>query len=250
MVTTFAPRFTFIIPFRYSPDRILSLRRVVDWISGFQAVEIIIVEQDKHSKIDFMNFRAEHIFIKSNLPFNKSWAYNVGLRRAKSSIVIFADADFLMDPNDLIESLKALDNYDCIIPTDRVNNLSQRESMMDTPTIFTNKNGGPKNSLLDGISIFKKDAINKIAGWNEDMIGLGFENQFNELKIKQLLRYKQMNFVGYHLFHNKGQDIPQLNQRNSQILNMYQSDPKMLQQHIHQVAPKIGTKNRFVDVTE
>jgi hypothetical protein len=249
MVSTFVPRFTFIIPFRYSPDRILNLKRVIDWLSGFQAIEILIVEQDKHSKLDYMSLKANHIFIQSDLPFNKSWAYNVGFKRANSPIIIFGEADFIMNPMEMIESLKLIESYDCIIPTDKVSNLSQRESMMDTQSIFNLKNGVSKSTLLDGISIFKKEAIERIAGWNEDMIGLGFENAFEELKMKQLLRYHQMNYLGYHLHHNKTQPIQQLQQRNNQIFDTYNKDPKLIQQHIQQVGPKIGMKNRFTGIS-
>ena len=52
MQSTYKPKFTYIIPFRYSHDRILPLRRVIEWLSGFQGIEILIVEQDKHSKLD------------------------------------------------------------------------------------------------------------------------------------------------------------------------------------------------------
>jgi glycosyltransferase involved in cell wall biosynthesis len=248
MVSTYVPKFTYIIPFRYSQDRILPLKRITEWLSGFQNVEIIIVEQDKHSKIDFMNFKATHIFVESELPFNKSWAYNVGLKRASSSVIVFGEADFLMNPMELIECLKVLDNFDCVIPTDKIMNLSQRDSMMDTASLLKMKNFLPKLNTLDGISIFKKDAINKIGGWNEDMIGLSHENEFNDLKIKHLLKFKQMEYGGYHLYHYPTTVIPQLKERNKQILDVYKNDPKLLTQHIQQISPKIGTKNRFIGI--
>ena len=39
--------FSFIIGYRHRQDRIQNLRRVIDWLSGFGGIEIIIVEQDK-----------------------------------------------------------------------------------------------------------------------------------------------------------------------------------------------------------
>jgi len=242
------PKFTYIIPFRFRQDRILPLRRVIEWLSGFQGVEILLVEQDKHSKIDYLNLKVNHIFIKSEAPFNKSWAYNVGLKRSNAPIIIFGDADFVMNPMELIETLKNFENYDCILPTDKVVNLSAQQSAMDTNSILQIKNSQPKANLLDGISIFKKEAINKIGGWNEDMIGLGFENDFNQLKIKNLLNFKQMNFIGYHIFHHSDPSPQFLLDRNKQILDVYKNDVNLLNQHIQQTFPKIGTLNRFATI--
>ena len=61
MQNTYIPKFTYIIPFRYKPDRIIPLKRVIDWLSGFQGVDVIVVEQDKHSKIKNLNLSHENI---------------------------------------------------------------------------------------------------------------------------------------------------------------------------------------------
>ena len=79
--------FTFIIAYRHSIERLQNLRRVLDWINGFRGVEVILIEQDKHSKISHLNLKAKHIFTKSNLPFNKSLAFNVGLKYSTSNIL-------------------------------------------------------------------------------------------------------------------------------------------------------------------
>ena len=248
MVNTYVPKFTYIIPFRFRQDRILPLRRIVEWLSGFQFVEILIVEQDKHSKIEYLNLKATHIFVKSEAPFNKSWAYNIGIKRSKAPVIICGDADFLMDPMEMIESLKLMETYDCIIPTDKAVNLTQQESSLDTLGIFKLKNYVPKRNILDGISIFKREALNKIAGWNEDMIGVAFENEFNELKIKKYLNFKQLSYIGYHLFHFPEITPQPLIERNKQIFDLYKNDTNLLDQHIFQTMPKIGTLNRFASI--
>ena len=43
--------FTFIIGYRHKIDRLNNLRRTLDWINGFSGGQIILVEQDKHTKI-------------------------------------------------------------------------------------------------------------------------------------------------------------------------------------------------------
>ena len=246
MKNTYVPKFTYVIPFRYRADRIIPLRRVVDLINGFQGSEIMIIEQDKHSKISHLNLKAKHIFIESDLPFNKSWAYNVALKRVISPVVIFADADFIMNPNDLIESLKTLETCDCVIPTSNIINLTQGESAGDLNQIFSIKKPGYKSALTNGAVLFKKEAIQKIGGWNEDFIGISQENQFQDIKIKALLNYKELDYTGYHLFHRQDPPDSTFSQRNNQIMDTYRNaTTDILNQHISQTVYKMGFKNKF-----
>lgn len=246
MQNTYIPKFTYIIPFKYRPDRIIALRRVIDWLSGFQGVDVIVVEQDKHSKIKHLNLRVNHIFIESEAPFNKSWAYNVGLKRAMSPVIIFGDADFIMNPNDLISALQSLDNSDCVIPTTNIVSLTPQESVIDLNNIMNIKRPGFKSNMTDGISIFKKEAIFKIGGWNEDFLGLGYENKFQDMKIMKMLNYKQMEFSGYHFNHGKDNLDAPLEERNKKIFDFYKDgDVNKLQQHINIMFSKIGMVNKY-----
>lgn len=249
MVQSFVPKFSYIIPFRFRQDRILPLRRVIEWLSGFQGVEIIIVEQDTHSKIDYLNLKVNHIFARSDAPFNKSWAYNIGLRRALGNTIIFGEADFLMNPMELIESLKTLEQYDCVIPTTRTLYLTHQQSALDTNSILQLQGASLKKNLLDGMTIFKKSAIDRVGGWNEDLIGLGYENEFNELKVTKMMTHKQMDFTGYHIFHQPLMTPQSLLERNKQIYDVYKNDTNLLFQHIQQTLPKIGTLNRFSQIS-
>lgn len=246
MQKTVVPKFTYIIPFRYSLDRIVPLRRVVEWINGFQGIEVIIVEQDKHSKINYMNLKAIHIFTESDYLFNKSWAYNVGLKWARSPIVIFGEADTIMNPHDLIKSLESLEKCDCVLPIKNVIKLSNRESLIDLKDIFNLPSQGIPNTLTGGISLFKKESIQKIGGWNEDFIGVSLENQFQDHMVKNFLNWKQMDFNGYHLYHNITEIDHNLLQRNRDIYSKFESANKsQLQSHINFIIPKIGNLNKY-----
>jgi hypothetical protein len=248
MQNTYIPKFTYVIPFRFSQTRIIGLRRIIDWLSGFQGAEVLVIEQDTHSKISHLNLRATHVFLESDAPFNKSWAFNVAIRRCISPVMIFGDADTFMNPMDLIESLKTLDTHDCVLPLGKIIQLNPQESLQDLNMIFTIDR--PEFSLgrniTDGISIFKKDAIQKIGGWNEDFLGVGYENRFQDVKIKKMLNYKTLDYKGYHLFHPTQMVDPNLDQRNKQIFDHYkEADVNMLQQHISTTVPKSGQSNKF-----
>ena len=64
-----------------------------------------------------------------------------------------------------------------------------------------------------------------------------------------MLNYKELDYTGYHLFHN--QDAPDFtfSQRNNQIMDTYrQSDSELLKQHIGQTYYKIGFKNKYAGI--
>jgi hypothetical protein len=245
MQNSYKPKFTYVIPFRYSQDRILPLKRVVEWLSGFQGIEILIIEQDKHSKLENMNMKANVIFCESELPFNKAWAYNVALRRSISPILIFGDADFIMNPNELIEGLKTLEFFDCVLPVSNIIRLTPQESSMDSGSILRIQRKELPGNISDGISIFKRDAIQKVGGWNEDILGNGFCNKFQDLKIKKMLNYKILNCSGYSLFHRQSPFDQNLFDRNKQIYDYYCQDSSDLNLHINTTVPKSGFKNKY-----
>jgi hypothetical protein len=247
MINTFIPKFTYVIPFRFEQDRIIPLKRVVELLSGFHGIEILIVEQDKYSKISHLNLKANHLFIKSEAPFNKSWAYNVALKRIISPIIVCGDADFIMNPNDLIESLKILENYDCVIPTSKILNLTHQQTLGDIQSIFNQASlAQPKMNLTDGISLFKKEALLKICGWNEDFFGTSHLNEYQDMKIRGFLNWQQLDYVGYHLFHQPEPFDANLQNRNMKIYEYFRDgNREKLDMQMKDAASKIGQKNRF-----
>jgi glycosyltransferase involved in cell wall biosynthesis len=243
---TYLPKFTFIIPFRYRQDRIIHLRRVIEFLNGFNGTSVMVIEQDKHSKLAHLNLRCNHYFVENSVPFNKSWAFNIALKRVISPYVIFMDADFLMDPNELINCMKEADNYDCVLPTSTVTKLNFIESNTDTRTLLSIKRPENKKSMLDHIAIFKRESLINIAGWNEDFFGGNEDNIFQEKKVKKLLKWKQFEYDGKHLIHGAPEvDLGLLN-RNKELIEAIDKQPdSFLVQHIHDVVSKVGKLNRF-----
>lgn len=245
------PRFSYIIPFRFQLDRILNLRRVIDWLSGFSNIEIILVEQDSHSKISHLNFKCNHIFIKNDGPFNKNWSLNVGLRRAQGDVVVFGDSDLIMHPEQLIEALDQTANYDFVNPYQSVIDLTPEESQANLSEILTLNRAGrgetdhQKVPICGGITIFRKDALYKIGGWSEMFWGWGAEDDYQSLKVKQFLNWKQMPHKCYHLWHQRLSPDMNLYQRNLQIYNkLINATKDDLQKQINSEINKIGLQNK------
>jgi predicted glycosyltransferase involved in capsule biosynthesis len=244
--------FTYIIGYRHKPDRLNNLRRVIDWINGFQGVDLIIIEQDKHSKISHLNLRCRHIFLKSENPYNKSWVFNVATKMAKSNIIVFADSDLIMNPNEFIEGLKMLEQYEMINPYKSVVDLNAQETGLPLDTIIKIDRPGrgetdhQKVPICGGICMFRKEAIDKIAGWNEQFIGWGAEDDFVSLKVQHFLNWKQMDYKCFHLFHNREQPNMQEYQKNLQLLDHFAKLSKEdFMKILHRDVQKNGMKNKY-----
>ena len=245
--------FSFIIAYRHKSDRINNLRRVIDWVSGFGGVEIIIVEQDEYPKLPSLTFKGiKYIFTKSDMPFNKAWAFNVGLKYSTSQKVIFGDCDLIMDPNKMIESLKQLENYECVSPYSVVIDLDPNEVNMSLDQMQQISRPGrgetdiQKICLAGGIIMYRKDAIYKIGGWCEDFIGWGGEDDYQSHKSKKLLTHYESSGRCYHLWHHRGEPDRKWYPRTLELLNrlVSLSDNDLIKQ-INTSLPKIGLKNKY-----
>ena len=116
---------------------------------------------------------------------------------------------------------------------------------MDSGSILRIQRKELPGNISDGISIFKRDAIQKVGGWNEDILGNGFCNKFQDLKIKKMLNYKILNYSGYSLFHRQSPFDQNLFDRNKQIYDYYCQDSSDLNLHINTTVPKSGFKNKY-----
>jgi len=223
----------------------------LDWVTGFGGVEIIIVEQDKSPKLPSFTFKGiKYIFTKSEIPFNKAWAFNVGLQHSTTQTIVFGDCDLIMDPHKMIEALKQLDNYECVSPYSRVIDLNSNEVNMNLEQMSKINRPGrgetdiQKICLAGGIIMYRKNAIVKIGGFDQGFIGWGGEDDFQSHKSKIFLTWYEQSGTCYHLWHERGAPDPTPYQRNLELLNKLMSLSKEdLQKHINNSLPKIGIKN-------
>lgn len=245
--------FTFIVAYRHRTDRIFNLKRVLDWILGFNGVEVIIVEQDDAPRLHAFTLRGfKHIFVKSDLPFNKANAFNVGLKAASSDVVVFGDSDLIMNPTAFIDSLKKLEEFEAVSPYNRVIDLEQNEvnmsieQMMMIPRSGRGEFDHQKVPLCGGIIMFRKEAIHRIGGWCEDFIGWGGEDDFQSIKTKRFLRWSELDSKVFHLWHHRGSPDMKWYQRNLQLLQkLSELSEHDLMKHIQNSISKIGFKNKF-----
>lgn len=244
--------FSFIIGYRHTIERLHNLKRVLDWINGFSNVDVILVEQDTHSKISHLNLKCRHIFIKSNAPYNRSWAFNIGIKNSKCEAIVFSDSDLIMNPNDFISAMKELENVEMVNPYKSVIDLQPQESLLPLEELLKidrpgrGENDNQKINLCGGMSIFRKSSIRKIGGWNESFIGWGGEDDYQAIKVTNFLTYKELGFRCYHLFHNRENPDMKDYHKNLQILNQASTMSKEdLIKTINASLPKIGMSNKY-----
>ena len=245
--------FSFVILYRHGDmARFANLKRVIEWASSFSESEIILVEQDTHSKIAHLNLPVRHVFTKTSLPFNRSWGFNVGARCAKSDILVLTDCDLMMDPYKFIEALNMVQQYECVSPYSSVVDLTAEESMGRLDQIMTVDRPGrgetdnQKINICGGMTIFRKEAFLRIGGYNEDFIGWGGEDDFQAIKVKSFLTWKEMPARCYHLFHERTAPDAKWYQRNFQLLQKLSAMPtEELKKLIQVSVPRIGMKNKY-----
>ncbi len=246
-------KFTYIIGYRHSSERIFNLKRVLDWITRFNGVEVIIVEQDSTPKLHtFSIFGFKHIFTKSNMPYNRSWAFNVGMKASTTQIVVFGDSDLIMDPNEFIKSLNLINQYECVSPYTSVLDLNQGESnlsfdkLTSIPRPGRGETDNQKINLCGGIVMYRKDSIYRIGGWNERFIGWGGEDNYQEYKTKNLMSWAENKAKCFHLWHTRPSPENNLYMKTMELLNKLVSMPiddtvKLIRADL----PKIGMKNKY-----
>lgn len=245
--------FTYIIPFKYTPDRFLTLKKVIDNIKKLNT-EIIIIEQGTESFLpDNYNMdNIKYIFLNNPHPFNKSWSLNIAYKESSNDIIVFGDADNLIDTDNLILAINQMEDYEFISPHKRLIDLSENENNLEYSDIFNINRPGrgeldhQKLPMCGAMTIFKKSSLDKIGGWPEEFFGWGAEDDAMSIKVKHFLKWKEIDeFNCYHLYHQPA--IPDMAwyKRNITIYQQYMNTTKEgLQDYINKTSPIIGDKNR------
>lgn len=202
-----------IIPFRFtSKDRLDNLNCVLFYFSKyFPDIKITICEQDVNNKIKLDNV----MFLYNDKPFNKGWGINCSSKVSKKDYLLFWDADMIILPEYLEESIKLFDNFDIIKPYyyDKVYDVTNFSSMMFRNnlefTYLENSRYRAYCPYTGGIFGIKKQLFLDIGGFFEDFEGWGCEDEAFFYKIKNM-KYTQTDNKSYHLYHIR-QDFDRAN---------------------------------------
>lgn len=249
-------QFTFVVAYRHGPFRLNNLRKVLSWMKSFNGVEIIVVEQDINSKLEDVVLPGKYYFTKSELPFNKAWAFNVGLKNSTTDIVVYGDCDLIMHPEDFIGALNKLNEFESVSPYSRIGviDLERHELGYSFEQLKEIKRPGRgelegdirKVPLCGGIMMYRKDALMRIGGWDESFIGWGGEDNFQSVKTERLTKWTELPHRVYHLWHPPATPDNTFYQRNLNLLNqMSAMDDNNLSAYASSTRRKIGKDHKY-----
>ena len=211
---------SFIISYREdTEDRKYNLKILLNWLSYMQDgnTEIIIVEQDSISKIDWLHTIKgkefiKHIFIKNDGIFNLGWGYNVGVYNSNSEIIIINSVDILIRPLSVKNSMEHLLRYDIVKPYKSTITLDKIETERFIGNNFNLQSTLTNNMFVDelissGCFIIKKSVYMMLKGFDEDCYGYGYEDNIIDEKFSKLgLKSFVINDSSVHLYHKNHVD--------------------------------------------
>ena len=240
--------FSYIICYRHQPDRYQNLLKTINYLRDNFNLELILVEQDKESKIPDPSLFDQHIFTYSERPFNRSWAFNVGALNSKTHKVYFGDCDLICPKSQMDKSVELLNEKGCVSPYSKVVDLQPHESQKVNLESWEkiSRTGRDGINLTGGIVGFRKDEFTKIAGWCEDFEGWGGEDDFQTWKVKNWLQWEEVPGNVYHLWHTRPQIDPKFYSKNLSILHsISKRNPQDVVNWINNSKNIIGNENKY-----
>lgn len=205
---------SYIIGFRESnAERLQALQFVLRRIRrDFPEMEVLVIEQDKNSKISFDPIlKINHVFIFNEGLYNRSWAFNCAVKNTKKEFFCFADADIILEKEGFLKCVNALDSFDACTPNkETITNVAIDE---DAPNQLRILNQRKLYSFAGGMLFITKLAFDKIGGWDERFEGWGGEDNAMSHLIYNRLKSKTFGLTSYHIDHPHeyvtGQNQPQ-----------------------------------------
>lgn len=172
---------------------------------NFSNVEIIVAEQGAtKSTIDNID---QHVFIESTGIFRKSELINKAVIASHSEILILNDNDIILDIRAYEDMLKDLEEFQAVNPYSKVIDLplDVTDRFIDTLDRIDYSRGTSRTSIVfaGGVIGIRRRDFCRIGGFDESFVGWGGEDDALTHKIYSLCTNKTLNYVSYHLWHDR-----------------------------------------------
>lgn len=194
----------YLICYRESTrDRREALQFVLNWIYNILPnLEILLIEQDEAPKLSVkLTPNCKKIFLYNRGLFNRSWAFNVGIKHTKKKIIAFADADVIMNKADYLKCFSACFTFDAVTPkANFVTNIADIDPVQLKYRVVNKRRMYTFASML---LIMSRKAINEIGLWNENFEGWGYEDNAISYIIHHRLSSKIFNCSIFHIDHER-----------------------------------------------
>lgn len=199
--------------------RLENLQAVLQWISQLGIDEVLVVEQDRESRLPsgFLPPGCKSVFAFNNGPFNKSWGFNIGFKQSSGDVLAFGDADILIDSKNLIESFALCDaGADAVNPYDRLIDLTAEETSTFLQTgkgldALANRQKANREAIGEflcfcgGLFVIRRNVFEALGGFDERFVGWGGEDDAMSIKLDKLVPNTRVigSQTAYHLFHKR-----------------------------------------------
>lgn len=203
-------------------DRHANLLAVLGWLAKTPDHEVIVVEQDTLPSLghELPHPRCRTVFAYNPGPFNKAWGFNIGARMAKSGVLVFNDADVIIDGG-LGRSIALCRNsYHVVKPYRRLIDLTADETTQvraghhdfipeRTSDALPNRAGISEVIVIcGGLFLIRKDAFAFLGGWDERFRGWGGEDDALTYRLQRarLSTVELDERPALHLWHPRSPD--------------------------------------------
>jgi len=203
------PSISYVVPCRLV-DRLDSIKTVISCIIGqsFPVINVHLVEQDASKNLDSIK-NVNYHFSKNatSLLFNKSQAFNLGVKKSVDDSVILHDADMIMNCGYTKSIYEMLLEYDSVHLSSKVLYLDKESTnrLNISHSMFDDYRYERLVDYFEGGSLACKiKSYWDVGGFNEDFKGYGVEDcdfYYRLSNGSKFLRSDDFNLV--HLWHSR-----------------------------------------------
>lgn len=209
---------TFNIPIRFdTQDRIENLTLIVNYLNYHFYTNIIVLEEAKEKKFQFISSKCNYIFKKSDDPnFHRTKCLNHMAKISETKIIVNYDADVLFNAESYKKSANIIrDNEsDMVFPYDgrfmecnREKYFNKIKETMDVSFINVGELHCNHPNSVGGCIFWNKDVFMNIGMENENFKSWGWEDNERIYRAKKFgVKVNRCDGVLYHMSHKRLDD--------------------------------------------
>jgi len=193
-----------------------NLEAVLTWLAQeAPQLPVWVLEQDTYPRLQsaLPHPRCQVVFAYNLHPFNKAWGFNVAMRAARASVLVFSDADLIV-AGQVQPMLDACARHPAAKPYRRLFDLSEAESAKVRAGQFATvpapspgqasgrAHVGEHLVPCGGMFAIRTDALLHLGGWDERFVGWGGEDDAMSVKLQRArIAMAQLDGTALHLAH-------------------------------------------------
>lgn len=232
-----------------TPDRRRNLCATLAWLARTPGCDVVVVEQDRLPRLagDLPHPACRMLFAYNPGPFNKSWGLNVGARAATGPVMVFSDADVVVDGMLARAIALCRERYHVVKPYRHLVDLTPQETDRVRAGAYDfqperDRHAPPNReavsevlALCGGMFAIRAEAFARLGGWDERFRGWGGEDDAFTYKVQRarLPTVELDERAALHLWHPRAEEATfgQPHYRgNCELLARYRryTDPQLL----------------------